>query len=194
MSASHPTLLGSIWPVASHLRLLRAVILMLLGTALLTLSAKIQVPFWPVPMTMQTYVVLVLGMAYGARLVSATLILYLVEGALGLPVFAGTPERGIGIAYMFGPTGGFLIGFVAAGLALGWLAEHGWDRSVARTFAAMLIGHAIIFVLGLAWLTDIVGWERALAGGLYPFWAATLLKTALGAATLPLAWRLLRRG
>ena len=122
------------------------------GTLALALSAKIQIPFWPVPLTMQTLVVLLIGMAYGWRLGGATLLLYLAEGAVGLPVFAGTPEKGIGLAYMLGTTGGYLLGFALAAAACGALAERGWDRSFARVVAAMLIGNAIIYSTGVLWL------------------------------------------
>jgi len=163
------------------------------GVALLTLSAKLQIPFWPVPMTMQTYVVLVLGMAYGLRLGTVTVLAYLLAGAVGLPVFAGTPEKGIGVPYMLGPTGGYLIGFVAAAALCGALAERGFDRSLLRTLIAMTLGHALIFVFGLAWLAHLMGWSKAYAAGLAPFWTATVLKTLLGALTLPFAWKLLSR-
>ncbi len=164
--------------------------LAVLGTALLTVSAKVQVRFWPIPMTMQTFVVLMLGMAYGVKLGVATVLLYLVEGAVGLPVFAGTPEKGLGLAYMAGPTGGYLVGFLLGASLCGWLAERGWDRSLWRTAAAMLLGHALIFVPGVAWLAVLMDWTRAVQFGLAPFYAATALKTALAAAVLPLAWRL----
>ena len=123
-----------LWPARGASRPLRALLLALLGSALLTISAKIEVPFYPVPMTMQTLVVLLLGMAFGARLGAATVLLYLAEGAVGLPVFAGTPERGIGIAYMLGPTGGYLVGFVLSAAITGWLTERrrDWPRPGAR--------------------------------------------------------------
>lgn len=184
-----PTLAAALWPATRRSLLLQAV-LAVLGTALLTASAKIQVPFWPVPMTMQTFVVLVLGMAYGLRLGTVTVLLYLVEGAAGLPVFAGTPEKGLGLAYMAGPTGGYLVGFVLGAGLCGWLAERGWDRSLWRAAAAMLLGHALIFVPGVAWLAALMDGTRAVQFGLTPFYAATALKTALAAAVLPLAWRL----
>ncbi|MFN3629667.1 MAG: biotin transporter BioY [Casimicrobiaceae bacterium] len=168
-------------------------VLFVAGIALLWVSAKLQIPFWPVPMTMQTYVVLVLGMAYGLRLGTLTMLGYLAAGALGLPVFAGTPEKGIGLPYMMGPTGGYLVGFVAAAALCGWLAERGFDRSFLRTALAMTAGHALIFAFGLAWLASLIGWEKAYAAGLAPFWAATALKTALGVLTLPTAWTLMRR-
>ncbi len=190
----YPTLASAIWPSERTSGVVRNVILALAGTALLTIAAKIQVPFYPVPMTMQTFVVLALGMAYGWRLGGATLILYLAEGAVGLPVFAGTPEKGIGLTYMLGGTGGYLIGFLLAAGACGWLAERGWDRSVVRTALAMLIGNAIIYVPGLLWLGGLYGWDKPiLAWGLTPFILGDLTKLALAAAVLPLAWRWLRR-
>lgn len=164
---------------------------LLFGVCLLTLSAKLQVPFWPVPMTMQTLVVLMLGMAYGRRLGAGTVLAYLLVGAAGLPVFAGTPERGIGLAYMMGPTGGFLMGFVAAAWITGALAERGWDRSIAWCAAAMLAGTVVIFALGLAALIPITGLARAIETGLVPFLASSGLKIALGATALPLIWRFL---
>ena len=182
-----PTLATVLWPSD---RAFRHVILVAVGSALLTLSAKVQIPFWPVPMTMQTYVVLVLGMAYGTRLGVATVLFYLAQGALGLPVLAGTPERGIGLAYMVGPTGGYLVGFVAAAALAGQLAARGWDRSFARTLLAMALAHLVIFVPGVIWLAASIGWERAFAVGLVPFAWATVAKTLLGVVTLPFAWRL----
>lgn len=179
-----------LWPSD---RALRHLVLIAIGSVALTLSAKLQFPFWPVPMTMQTYVVLVLGMAYGTRLGVATVLIYLAQGALGLPVFAGTPERGIGIAYMVGPTGGYLVGFVAAAALAGVLAARGWDRSAPRTLLAMALAHLVIFIPGVAWLETSIGWERALAVGVVPFIGATVVKTLLGVATLPLAWRIVGR-
>ncbi len=148
----YPTLAGTLWPTGKANAVLRNIVLAVAGAALMTIAAKIRIPFYPVPMSMQTFVVLTLGMAYGWRLGGATFALYLAEGALGLPVFAGTPEKGIGLAYMMGSTGGYLIGFVLAAMAVGWLAERGWDRSMVRTAGAMLIGNAIIYVPGLLWL------------------------------------------
>jgi biotin transport system substrate-specific component len=185
-----PTLAHVLFPSD---RWLRHAALAMTGSLLLALSAKVQVPFWPVPMTMQTYVVLVIGMAYGMRLGLATMLLYLVEGAAGLPVFAGTPERGLGLAYMTGPTGGYLVGFVLATALAGALAERGWDRSAWRTLAAMAVAHAVIFVPGVAWLAGYTGWDRAVAAGVTPFIGATLAKTLLGVVTLPPAWRLAAR-
>src|SRR5262245_2254758 len=164
------------------------------GICLLTLSAKVQVPFWPVPMTMQTLVVLAIGMAYGPRLGTATVAAYLLAGAAGLPVFAGTPERGIGLAYMMGPTGGFLLSFLAAAWLVGALAERGWDRSIWRCGLAMAIGTIVILLAGVAWLTPSLGVARAYEVGVAPFLLATTVKVALGAIAMPLIWRLLAQG
>lgn len=195
--ASQPmptTIASALWPSRGDTAgVIRMVVLAFLGTLLLTLSAKIKVPFYPVPMTMQTLVVLALGAAYGARLGAATVVLYLVEGALGLPVFADTPERGIGIAYMMGPTGGFLLGFVAGAWIAGMIAESGFGRSIVGMFAAMTIGHVAIFIGGFAWLSTLIGTGAAWTGGVAPFFAATLLKTALGTALVPAIWNLVDR-
>lgn len=156
----------------------------LLGSALLIASAKAQIPFWPVPMTLQTLVVVLLGVVMGPRLGLATVVLYLLEGAAGLPVFAGTPERGIGLAYMMGPTGGYLAGFLVAAVLVGWLAERGWRRSILRLAAAAAIGHIVMLALGVAWLAASVGWLRAWQLGIEPFLLATLIKTALAAAAI----------
>ena len=180
LQSTHQTLAAALWPAEGMSKALRAILLAVVGSALLTVSAKIQVPFWPVPMTMQTFAVLVIGMAYGWRLGAATVLLYLVEGAAGLPVFAG----GGGAAYMAGTTGGYLVGF---------LAGRGWDRAAGTTLLAMLLGTAIIFLLGVAWLAGLIGLEKAIAGGLTPFLAGAGFKIILAAAVLPLAWRLVGR-
>ena len=168
----------------------KAAVAAVLGSALLAISAKVQVPFYPVPMTMQTVAVLVLGMAYGSRLAAATVLLYLAEGLAGLPVFAGPAA---GPAYMMGPTAGYLAGFVLAAYVIGWLAERGWDRTPVKAVTAMALGHALLFVPGVLWLGSLIGMEKAIAVGLVPFWAATLLKTALGAALMQAAWKVVAR-
>jgi len=148
----------------------RNIVVVLVGSILLTLSAKLSLPFYPVPMTLQTLVVLCLGMALGPRLGAAAVLAYLAQGAMGLPVFAGTPEKGIGIAYMLGTTGGYLLGFVVAAFVVGKLAQRAWDRSMFTTIAAMLIGNAIIYLFGLLWLGSLVGWDKpVIAWGMTPF-------------------------
>ena len=190
----HSTIAATLWPVASAgARAARFGVLAIAGTLALAWSAKAQIPFYPVPLTLQTLVVLVLGAAYGGRLAAATVALYLIEGALGLPVFAGTPEKGIGIAYMMGPTGGFLAGFLVAAGFVGWCAERGWDRSVLKLVAVMAAGHAIIFAFGLSWLANIIGWNKAWIGGAEPFVIATIVKTLLAAAIMPALWKIAPR-
>jgi len=184
----HQTLVGVLWPEGSLAKPLRMAILALLGTALLTLSAKIQVWPGPVPVTMQTFVILTIGMAYGWRLGGATLLLYLAEGAVGLPVFSA----GGGIAYFAGPTGGYLVGFVLAAALTGWLAERGMDRRPATTALAMLAGNVAIYVPGVLWLTTLIGFEKAVQFGLTPFLMSDLVKLALAAAVMPLAWKVIR--
>lgn len=185
----HDTLSQTLWPTTRQTssRLLRGMALAAIGVAVLAASAKAQVPFWPVPLTLQTLAVLVIAMSYGMRLGTATVALYLMAGMIGMPVFAGTPEKGIGLAYIVGPTGGYLLGFLISAALMGWLAERGWDRTVLSAGAAMLAGHAVILALGVIWLASLIGLPAAIAAGLTPFIWATIVKTALGAALLPLA-------
>lgn len=173
--------------------LLRNAMIAIAATGLLTLSAKVQVPFYPVPMTLQTLVVLLVGATFGWRLGAATLALYLAQGAMGLPVFAGTPEKGLGLAYMAGPTGGYLAGFLVAAALTGFLAERGLTRSVAGALLTMLAGLVAIHGLGFAWLATLIGAEKAYAFGVLPFIGADLLKAGLGAALLPAGWWLIER-
>ncbi len=189
---SNDTLVQTL-PIGGNVAL-RNLMLAVVGSLALWLSAKIQVPFYPVPMTMQTFVVLVIGMAFGWRLGGATILLYLAEGAVGLPVFAGTPERGIGLAYMMGPTGGYLVGFFFSAVIVGWLAERGWDRRVIPTLVAMVAGTAIIFAFGVLWLGAFIGWDQPVLDlGLVPFLPGAAFKIALAAAVLPAIWRLVDR-
>jgi biotin transport system substrate-specific component len=171
----------------------RDLMVVLVGSVLLTVSAKTAIPFHPVPLTLQTLVVVCLGAALGPRLAALTVAAYLLEGAAGLPVFSGTPEKGIGIAYLSGPTGGYLLGFLVAAIVTGWLARRRWDRSVLTMGAAMLIGHLLIYVLGLAWLGTLMGWDKPiLEWGLYPFLPGDALKVVIGACLMPGIWRSLR--
>ncbi|HEX5780096.1 MAG TPA: biotin transporter BioY [Xanthobacteraceae bacterium] len=184
------TLAEALWPAQSMPGWLRNVLLAIGGSLLLTLSAKINVPFYPVPMTMQTFAVLLIGAAFGWRLGAATVLLYLAQGAFGFPVFAGTPEKGLGLAYMMGPTGGYLIGFVVAAALVGWLAERGWDRSFLSLAAAMFIGHVVISAYGVAWLGSSIGLVQAWTVGVLPFFYANIFKTLLAAACLRAGWSL----
>jgi len=182
------TLVETLWPAASAQSWMRNALLAVGGSLLLTLSAKINVPFYPVPMTMQTLVVLMIGSAFGWRLGVATVLLYLAQGATGMPVFAGTPDNGIGLPYMAGPTGGYLAGFVAAAMLTGWLAERGWNRSWSLLIAAMALGHVTIFAFGVTWLSTLIGFEKAWLLGVSPFYLATIFKTLLAAACIQAGW------
>ncbi len=182
-----PVAMDLLWRPGS---LTRSAALVLGGSALLAVSAKVQVPFWPVPMTMQSLAVVLVGIGLGSRLGVAAVLAYLAEGFLGLPVFAGPLA---GPAYMAGPTGGYLVGFVLGAGCVGWLAERGWDRSLPRAVAAMAIGHALLFVPGVAWLAVLFGWQKAVAAGLMPFLFATVAKTALGAAMVAAFWAVFER-
>lgn len=156
----------------------------LLGSTLLWASAKVQVPFWPVPMTMQTYVVLSVGALFGWRLGAMTILAYIAEGAIGLPVFAASPARGVGLAYLAGPTGGYLAGYVVAAVLVGFLAERGWDRSFLGTALAVLAGEMAILGMGCAWLAAQMGWQKALAFGLGPFLFGDAAKMAFATVTI----------
>lgn len=188
------TLAERIWPAQDANRLVRFLALAVIGSLALTLAAKWKVPFYPVPMTMQTGVVFLIGAAYGARLGVASVLLYLLEGALGLPVFTDTPEKGIGLAYMLGPTGGYLIGFVLAAAVTGWSADKGAMRSPWTAVPVFLAADAVIFACGLGWLSTLVGADKALTFGLYPFVYGEALKVALAAALVTAAWRLIPSG
>ncbi|MEA2864895.1 MAG: biotin transport system substrate-specific component [Bradyrhizobium sp.] len=182
----HLPLAAVLWPERADriFDVLRGVILVALGTALLTMSAKINLPLPYVPMTLQTLAVLMIGAAYGWRLGVITVLAYLAEGAIGFPVFAGPIG---GLAPLFGPTAGYLAGFVIAAFATGWLSERGWDRSVPLLFVAMAIGHIVILGCGFAWLAFgmKLGVEKAWLVGIAPFVAASVIKNALGAALVP---------
>lgn len=189
------TLLERLAPQEASGRTLVRNVLVVIGASIaLTISAKVQIPFWPVPLTLQTMVVLCLGMVLGPRLGAMAVLAYLAQGAAGLPVFAGTPEKGIGLAYMLGTTGGYLVGFVVAAFVTGLLAQRAWDRSVLGTIGAMLIGNAIIYACGLAWLGSVVGWDKpVLAWGMTPFLLGDLAKILVAAALMPTLWRLFGR-
>ena len=171
-----------------NLTLMHRIALVIAGSALIALSAHIKVPFYPVPVTMQTMVILLIGMTYGSRLGALTVMAYLAEGAMGLPVFAG----GAGIAYMAGPTGGYLFGFLVSAFVLGALAERGWGKTWQTTAAAMVIGNLVIYTFGVMWLSNIVGsFDKGIQFGLLPFIYGDILKIVIAMAALPLAWKIL---
>ena len=179
-------LLSTLWPQS---QLMHKMAVLALGVLLLTLASKVQVPFWPVPMTLQLLAVLMIGATAGARLGAATVLAWLALGAVGVPVFA----TGAGPAYMAGPTGGYLAGFFAAAAAVGYLADRGHGRTIVSAVLMLLIGVAIIYALGLGWLAILFGAEKAVAVGLMPFVPAEVLKVALGTAILTAAWKQAKR-
>ena len=192
------TLVEIIWPASTVPNAigsaLRVTLLTVIGSLIIWQAAKIQIPFYPVPMTMGTFAVFVIGMAYGWRLGTATVLLYLAEGLMGLPVFAGTPEKGIGLAYMLGGTGGYLVGYVLAAGSVGALAERGWDKNILTSALAMFVGNLLIYVPGLLWLGILFGWDKPIIQwGLTPFLVGDFAKLALAAVLMPLTWKLFGR-
>jgi len=169
--------------------LIQKAVLVLLGSALLAVSAKVQVPFWPVPMTMQTLVVLLIGAHAGTRLAGLTVLAYLLEGAVGLPVFS----TGAGLGFMAGPTGGYLVGFLVSALLVSFAVERGFTRSLPAALAVFVVGDLVILGLGVAWLSTLIGFEKALMVGVVPFLPAEALKIALATASLPLVRRFTAR-
>ena len=176
-------------------QIIKKLIIVFLGTVMLTISAKIKIPlyFFPVPMTMQTFVVLFLGISFGHKIGSATVILYLMEGIFGFPVFSNSPEKGVGIAYFTGPTMGYLIGFISAVFLVGFLRLDDWTKKGNKSikffflnFAKLLISVSTIYFFGLLWLSNLIGFEKALFFGLKPFWIAELFKISILAFLIPL--------
>jgi len=183
---SHPSLIEALWPRAD---LKQTVALILAGSWLVALTAQITIPLQPVPVTGQTFGVLLVGALLGSRRGALAMLAYLTQGAMGLPVFAGGTS---GLARLAGPTGGYLLGFVIAAFLVGSLSERGWDRHFIPSAMAMLIGNAAIYALGLPWLATFTGWEAAFRAGLLPFIPGDLAKIALAALALPGAWSWLR--
>ncbi|HHS93976.1 MAG TPA: biotin transporter BioY [Rhodobacterales bacterium] len=180
-------------PTQGAARAVKDVALVLAGIAALTLAAKIRVPMWPVPLTMQTFAVLTLGAGLGLRLGLMSVLGYIALGAAGLAVFTG---ESAGLAYLAGPTGGYLVGFVAAAAAMGLMARRGWDRSVAGMAAAMLLGTAIIYAFGLAGMSFLFladkGAAWVLQYGMVNFLVGDALKLVLAALVVPGLWKLAR--
>ena len=163
--------------------------LVVIGSLLLATSAQFKIPLYPVPVTGQTLVVLLIGMVYGPRLGGVTVATYLLQGVIGLPVFAG---GAFGVATLLGPTGGYLGGFLIATVVVGVLAERGMGRGIMSTIIAMMIGNAIIYVTGASWLASFIGAEKALTAGVLPFLYGDILKLAVAAGLMPVAWRLVK--
>lgn len=193
------TLLGLYQPKGDAAKLASNLVTVVLGTLLITLCAKINVPVWPVPVTMQGFAIAALAAAFGMRIGVATVGLYMLEGAMGLPVFA----TGGGLVYLVGPTGGFLLGFIALAAIVGYAADRGASSKPLALFGAMLVGDAVMFVLGFAWLalmagqagwidqTNVLG--SAFAKAVQPFIVWDILKMALAAVTVTGAWKLIAK-
>ena len=172
-------------------RAFRYALLALAGSVLITICTQISLPLFPVPMTLQTFAVFLIGLTYGWRLGGITVSLYLLEGAIGLPVFSG--GKGGMIVFM-GPTAGYLVGFLLAATACGWFAERGFDRSYFRLFLSLIVGNILIYTPGLFWLGTLIGWDKpVLEYGLYPFIGGDLLKIAMAVLLLPTVWKIVNR-
>jgi len=170
----------------------RTALIIVAGAALMTVAAKVQIPFWPVPMTLHTMAVMAFAVAYGPRIAVSIFLAYLAAGAVGLPVFSGSPERGIGFAYMIGPTGGYLLGYLIASWLVGMLAA---GRSLLGRVGAMLTGMVPIYAIGMAWLALYVPFGQLLAVGVVPFLLGDLVKigvVAAGGMVLPASFARLR--
>ena len=161
---------------------LKSLFLVIFATILLAISAKIKIPFYPVPMTMQTFVVLLIGIIFGWKLGLFTISLYLIEGLVGLPVFAGTPEKGMGLVYFVGPTMGYLIGFVAAVFLAGYFK---YNKNYILNFFKLILSVSLIYIFGMIWLVNFTGWDKVFIVGAQPFLLAELFKIALLTILIP---------
>ena len=175
----------------SSSQMVKTIFLAFIGSILLAISSKIKIPFYPVPMTMQTFVVVLIGLLYGWKLGVFTVTLYLFEGVIGLPVFAGTPEKGIGLVYFTGPTMGYLIGFLLAVFISGYFFPKikNSGQNVGSLFGKLIISAKLfmlfvasmlsIYILGIIWLSNFVGWDKVLVLGVYPFLLAEIFKISI---------------
>ena len=162
---------------SENTKILKYLLIIFLGSILLTISSKIKIPFYPVPMTMQTFVVLFLGMSFGYKIGLATVSLYLLEGIIGLPVFSNSPEKGVGIIYFTGPTMGYLIGFLFATFLAGYF---NFKVNVFYTFLKLIISVSVIYILGVFWLGNLIGWDKPIIQlGVTPFLLAELFKISI---------------
>tara|TARA_B100001245_G_scaffold233341_1_gene216975 strand:- start:142 stop:693 length:552 start_codon:yes stop_codon:yes gene_type:complete len=161
----------------SNNKVIKIFLISLMGSILLTISAKIKIPFYPVPMTMQTFVVLFLGISFGYKVGVTTILLYLLEGIVGLPVFSNSPEKGIGIAYFVGPTMGYLIGFIFACFLAGYFK---YNSNYLINFLKILVSTSIIYIFGVIWLGTLIGWDKPILQlGVFPFLLAEFFKMLL---------------
>ena len=163
-------------------KLVKNLFIALIGSILLAISSKIKIPFYPVPMTMQTLVVLIIGIGFGWKLGVATIMLYLFEGIIGLPVFSGTPEKGIGLVYFTGPTMGYLIGFIVATFFAG---KFNYNNNLINNFLKLTFATSFIYILGMLWLGGLIGWDKPIFKlGAQPFLLAELFKILLATVAI----------
>ncbi len=182
---NNAALINALFPTQGLNTYYKNIAFVIFGTLLLAVSSKVQVPFWPVPMTMQTFIVFIIGMTYGWKLSFVTLVVYLIEGALGLPVFA----KGGGLLYLMGPTAGYLYGMTVAAGVIGYFAEKGYSNSYLKSLLPLVIGTIIIFLFGVFYLGSIIGYNKALVVGLYPFIPSEFFKIALAVFLVPTIWK-----
>lgn len=171
------------------LTLIKEIVLVLSFAILTGIFAKLKIEIGPVPMTMQTFAVLLSGALLGAKRGAASQLIYLSLGLAGLPWFA----RGGGMAYILSPTFGYIVGFVLTAYLVGWLCEKGWDRKIKTSILAMFFGNVLLYLPGLLWLARFVSFEKVLTIGLYPFILGDLMKILLAAITLPIGWKIIKR-
>ena len=177
----------------TYSQLIKSLLVIFFGSILLAISAKIKIPFYPVPMTMQTFVVLFIGITFGYRIGLATVSLYLIEGIVGFPVFSNSPEKGVGLVYFTGPTMGYLIGFLPAVFLAGYLRLDNWMKAENDNIifffinlSKLILSVSLIYLFGLVWLSNLIGFEKAILFGFKPFWIAELFKIMLLAFLTPL--------
>lgn len=192
LTANDRVLTETFWEVEGNALLVKRIVLVVAGILALAVAAKIKLPIppSPVPVTMGTFAVLTIGAAYGPRLGLATIIGYMLIGALGFDIFANSSAEANGLTYMMGGTGGYLVGYVLAILALGYLARMGWDRNVFKMTASLLIGNALIYIPGILWLAYLYTWEKPiLEWGLTPFLIGDVMKLVLAGLIVPALWK-----
>ena len=163
-------------------KIIKSLFIVLVGSIILAISSKIKIPFYPVPMTMQTLVILIIGIGFGWKLGMATISLYLFEGIIGLPVFSGTPEKGVGLIYFTGPTMGYLIGFL---IAVFFAGKFNYDNNLFKNFIKLTFATSSIYILGIIWLGSLIGWDKPIFElGVQPFLLAELFKILLATFAL----------
>lgn len=199
MATTHENVLQeTFWNADESQIWLKRAVLIVAGIATLTIAAKIRIPMWPVPGTLQTMIILLIGSSYGLRLGVTTVLAYLVLGAIGLNVFTGSSAESYGLAYMAGPTGGYLVGFLVAAAAMGALARKGWDRTWQKMALSMLVGTAIIYAFGLTWMSHLFLADKGAAWvvkyGITNFLVFDAIKLAIAAMVTPMLWKMVRGG